>query len=261
MQKPATSHLGALPAGLAFLRRHPVLLLGLALLSMILSQLGPALELAAGVGPNPVFQPLFGFAGLLPLEMYFIPRLQAQLDAESLNAPQNPVATWHESFDARWVRTFLTRLGLSLVIGFILAIGLAIGLATGLTIVGVLFFFPGIVILTLFGWAPMRMLLRGDALLPALQWSQSAMARHWPRVIQAVLAMLLVGLVYLAVVGWGMSLIFPSMDPDQIPSALQRLKHPAFWLVNLTGGALNLWFSCALLALYQRLEGTVAGSV
>jgi hypothetical protein len=244
MRTPPPSHLGALCEGILLLRRHPVLAVGLCVLAMALAQLGPALELAAGAGPNPLLQPIFGFAGLLPLEMYFIPRLQARLDAETLNTPGNPSAEWSGSFDTRWLRTFLARLGLSLAIG--------LGL--------LLFLVPGVVILTLFGWAPMRMLLRGDALLPALRWSQSAMARHWPRIVQAVLAMVLVALVYQVGASWAMDRLLPAGDPSLGPGALLRLKHPAFWVFNLLGGVLNLWFSCALLALYQRLEAAVATS-
>jgi len=242
MRTPLPSHLGALREGLALLRRHPWLAGGLALLAMGLAQLGPALELAARVGPNPLFQPIFGFAGLLPLEMYFIPRLQAQLDAETLDTAGNPQSGWREAFDGRWLRTFLARLGLSMAIG--------IGL--------LMFLIPGIVILTLFGWAPLRMLLRGEGLLPALRWSQTTMARHWPRVIQAVLAMMLVALLYQMGASWALDRLLPAADPDQIPAAIVRLKHPAFWVFNLTGGVLNLWLSCALLALYQRLEAAAA---
>jgi hypothetical protein len=211
---------------------------------MGLAQLGPALELAAGVGPSLLLQPIFGFAGLLPLEMYFIPRLQAQVDAETLDAPGNPAAEWRETFDGRWLRTFLARLGISVVIG--------LGL--------LLFLVPGIVVLTLFGWAPLRMLLRGDGLLVALRWSQAAMARHWLRIVQAVLAMVLVALVYQVAASWALDRLLPAADPDLGPGALLRLKHPAFWVFNLLGGVLNLWLSCALLALYQRLEVAVAGS-
>jgi hypothetical protein len=221
-----------------------VLSLGLAVLAMGLAQLGPALELAAGAGPSLLLQATFGFAGLLPLEMYFLPRLQARLDAESLNAPGNPEAQWPQTFDARWLRTFLARLGISIVTGF------------GF----LLFLIPGIVILTLFGWAPMRMLLRGDALLPALRWSQAAMARHWPRIIQAVLALMLVALVYQIGASWVLDRLLPNADPDLGPVALLRLKHPAFWLFSLLNGVMNLWFSCSLLALYQRLETAVASS-
>jgi hypothetical protein len=53
--------------------------------------------------------------------------------------------------------------------------------------------------------------------------------------------------------------LLPATDPDLGPAAIVRLKHPAFWLFNLLGGVLNLWLSCALLALYQRLEAAVAG--
>ncbi|MBK9795823.1 MAG: hypothetical protein IPP58_04905 [Holophagaceae bacterium] len=245
MRIPAASHLGALPEGLRLLRRHPVLAMGLALLAMGLAQLGPALELAAATGPSLLLQPIFGLAGLLPLEMYFLPRLQAQLDAETLNHPGNPAAGWQVLFDERWLRSFLARIGLSVIIG--------IGL--------LMFLVPGILIMTLFGWAPMRMLLRGDGLVPALKWSQSTMARQWPRIIQAVLAMMLVALVYQMGASWALDRVLPGMDPNLGPPPLVRLKHPAFWVFSLATGALNLWLSCALLALFQRLEATVADQV
>ena len=243
MRVALPSHLGALREGITLLRRHPPLSLGLALLAMLLAQLGPALELAAGAGPSLLLQPIFAFAGLLPLEMYFIPRLQAQLDAEGLNSSGNPVARWRETFDGRWLQTFLLRLGLSLAIG--------LGL--------LMFLVPGVIILILFGWAPMRMLLRGDSLLPALKWSRSAMARHWPRIVQAVLAMMLVALAYQVGAGWVLDRLLPAADPHLGPAAMVRLRHPAFWVFNLLGGGLNLWLSCALLALYQRLEAAVSG--
>jgi hypothetical protein len=217
-------------------------MLGLALLAMGLAQLGPALELAAGVAPSLVSQVIFGFASILPLEMYIIPRLQAQLDAETLDSPGNPLAAWRDTFDGRWLKAFLARLGL----GMAVFVGLNLFLA------------PGIVVLTLFGWVPLRMLIRGDGLMAAMHLNRSAMARHWPRIIQAVLAMMLVALIYLMGVGWAMSHLLPTTDPELIPSALLRLKHPAFWVFNFTGGLLNLWLSCALLALFQRLEATVA---
>ncbi len=241
MRTPPPSHLGALSEGFKLLKRHPWLVLGLAVLAMFLAQLGPALELAAGVGPNLIFQAIFGFAGLLPLEMYFIPRLQAQLDAETRNDAANSLGGWREAFDGRWLRTFLARLAISVAIG--------LGL--------LLFLIPGILILTLFGWAPMRMLLRGDGLLAALKWSQATMVRNWPRVIQAVLAMMLVAMAYQMAASWALDRLLPTMDPDLGPGALLRLRHPAFWCFNLLGGTLNLWLSCALLALYQRLEASV----
>jgi len=153
------------------------------------------------------------------------------------------VARWRETFDGRWLQTFLLRLGLSLAIG--------LGL--------LMFLVPGVIILILFGWAPMRMLLRGDSLLPALKWSRSAMARHWPRIVQAVLAMMLVALAYQVGAGWVLDRLLPAADPDLGPAAMVRLRHPAFWVFNLLGGGLNLWLSCALLALYQRLEAAVSG--
>ena len=242
MRTPMPSHLGALREGLAMLFRHPLAFLGLAVLAMALAQLGPALELAAKVGPSLLIQPIFGFVGLLPLEMYFIPRMQARLDAELRNHPGNPASAWHEVFEGRWLRAFALRLGLSVAIG--------LGLLC--------FLIPGILVLTLFGWAPMRLLLRGDAPMAALKWSQAAMARQWPRIVQAVLAMLLVALLYQIGAGWALDRLLPAVDPEVGPGALLRLKHPAFWLFNLLGGGLNLWLSCSLLALFHRLEAGAA---
>jgi hypothetical protein len=241
MRRLPTSHLGALREGLSLLFRHPWLSLGLALLAMVLAQLGPALELAAGVGPSLVLQALFGFAGLLPLEMYFVPRLEAQLDAETRNPAGNPADAWRATFEGRWAKAFLLRLGLSLAI--------ALGL--------LLFIAPGLLILAIFGWAPLRMLVRGDSALAALRWSQAAMARHWPRVVQAVLAMALAALLYQVAAGWALDRLLPASDPDLGPGAVLRLKHPALWAFNLLGGAVNLWISCALLALFHRLEDSL----
>jgi hypothetical protein len=241
MRPRPPSHLGALHEGFALFRRHPFVVLALSCLAMLLTQMGPALELAARVESTLVLQAVFGFVALLPLEMYFLPRLMARLDAETLDLPGNPTASWEERFDARWVRSFLARLGLSVAIG--------LGL--------LLFFIPGLIVLTLFGWMPLRILLRGDDLMEALRWSQSAMARHWPRIVQAVLAVILVALSYQLGAGWLLDRVLPPSPPDLGPDALLRLKHPAFWVFNLLGGALNLWISCTLLALYHRLEAAV----
>lgn len=238
------SHLGSLREGVSLLRRHPGLVLGLGLLAMLLAQLGPVLELAAKAGRNPMLQPIFGAVGLLPLEMYLLPRLQAQLDAEQLDPPGNRRGTWTDTFDHRWLPTFGARMLLSFAAG--------LGL--------VLFILPGILVLTLFGWAPLRMLLRGDRLVEAFRWSQAAMARHWLRVVQAVLAMVLVLLAYQAISAFAVQRLLPGLDPDLGPDAWLRLRHPAFWVIGFTGGLLNLWLTTSLLALYHRLEVAVQTS-
>ena len=241
MATPHPSHLGALREALALLRRHPGLSLGLALLATVLAQLGPALELAAGVSPSPITQLVFGMVGLLPMTMYFHPWLQARLDAETRNLAGNPEAIWQATFDTRWLRTFV----------FVMGLGVAVGLGVAL------FVLPGIILLTLFGWGPLHMLLRGDDLLSSLRWSQAAMVRHWPRIVQAVLAIALIVLVYMTSVGLVMNKLLPSLDSDQIPSALLRLKHPAFWVFSFLNSLMNLWMSCTLLALYHRLEASL----
>lgn len=236
-----TSHLGALREGLNLVRRHTGLTLGLAVMAMSLAQLGPALELAAGAEHNLLLQPLFAAVSLLPLEMYFLPRLQARLDAEVCNRPQNHEDTWRQTFETRWLAAFGARVVLSIAVG--------LGL--------VLLIVPGVVVLTLYGWVPTRMLLRGHGLLDSLRWSQAAMVRHWPRMVQAVLAMVMVLLLFQLISGMVLGLLLPAIDPEVGPDAWLRLRHPAFWVINLCGGLLNLWFSCSLLALYHRLERLV----
>lgn len=241
MRAPQPSLLGSLREGLSILRRHPALTLGLTVLAMALSQLGPALELAAKAEPSLLFQSLFGAVGLLPLEMYFFPRFQARLDAELLNPPKNQLAIWTRTFDQRWLLTFGVRMIVSVMVG--------VGM--------VLFIVPGVILLTIFGWAPMRVLLRGDTLMDAFRWSQAAMARHWPRVVQAVLAMVMVLLVYQAASGYVLERLLPNLDPQFGADAWLRLRHPAFWILGFTGGFLNLWLTATLLALFHRLEAAV----
>ena len=244
MRSVPPSHLGCLREGITLLRRHPALTLGLALLAMLLGQLGPALELAAKAGASTVIQPLFGAVGLLPMEMYLLPRLQARLDAEALDQAKNRREGWVQTFDGRWLRTFGARMLLSLLAG--------VGL--------VLFILPGILVLTLFGWAPLRVLLRGDSLMDAFRWSQTTMARHWPRVVQAVLAMAMVLLAYQMISTYALAHVLPSVNQELGPDAWLRLRHPAFWILGFTSGLLNLWLTTSLLALYHRLEAAAQAS-
>lgn len=244
MRTVPPSFMGSLREGLGHLRRHPGLAFTLALLAMLLGQLGPALELAAKAGSNPAVQPLFGAVGLLPMEMYVLPRLQARLDAEGLDPAQNRYQDWTHTFDARWLPAFGVRLLLSLLVGM------------GLLV----FILPGILLLTLFGWAPMRVLLRGDRMSEAFRWSRTAMVRHWPRVVQAIIAMAAVLMIYMGVSTVVLNHLLPGLNPDQGPSAWLRLRHPAFWVLGFIGGLLNLWLTTSLLALYQRLEAAVQGA-
>lgn len=239
MRSVPPSHLGCLREGISLLRRHPALTLGLALLSMLLGQLGPALELAAKASSNQLAQVFFGFMGILPMQMYFLPRFQARLDAEVLNSPQNRLEVWTSTFDTRWL----------------LAFGIWL-----LFVLGMLLILPGIVLLAFFGWAPLRVLLRGDSLMDAFRWSQAAMMRNWPRVVQVVLAMVMVFLAYLMVSTYALAHVLPSLNPDLGPDAWLRLRHPAFWILGFTSGLLNLWLTTSLLALYHRLEAMAQAS-
>ena len=148
---------------------------GLALLALILAQLGPALELAEGV-VNPRSSPSSGSRGSCPLNCTSCYR--PQLDAEVLDVRELlPLSDWRALFDRRWLPTFLLRIGLSIAIG--------LGL--------LMFDVPGIVVMTLFGRAPLRPLLRGDTRPPPCAGASS----HGPPLAsdRAVLALMLVAMV------------------------------------------------------------------
>lgn len=236
------SQLGALAEGLALLRKHPWTALGLVLLAVLLGQLGPALELLAGATDNRAAQVVLGFAALLPLELYALPRWLAHLDAEGVDDPSNPASGWRPDFERRWLPAFAAKM-LVLVLG---------ALGCGLIL-------PGLVIFTFFGWAPTRMLLRGDRLGAALRWSGRAMLRTWPRIVQAALLILAIWMLGQLLIGLALGPVLPQ-DPQAIPDALLRLRHPAFWIAGAINGLLYLWISAAFLALYHRLERLVQTS-
>lgn len=232
----------ALLDGLRFLRRRPAWTFGLLMLGTLLGQLGPALELLAKADRNPFTSMALGWAAALPLEFYFIPRWISRLDADQLDAPGNPAASFPGLFDQRWLRAF----GASLVVQALGGMGLF------------LLVIPGVIVLTLLGFAPMRILLRGDAFGDALRWSAGAMARHWPRIIQAALAILLVAFACALGVALAESAIFARFGADG-PDAWTRLIHPAAWGFQALGTLALLWLSAAFLSLYQRLERLAAG--
>lgn len=126
--------------------RHPWISLAICILGTGLSGLAPLLMVRGGLGDNPAIENLLLFVALLPLDMYFLPRLVLRLDAETLGHPKNPVDGWKEAFEARWLRAFGAKV--------------LLGVAAGLGIL--MFILPGLAVLFCFGWAPMRVLLRGE---------------------------------------------------------------------------------------------------
>ncbi|HET8716090.1 MAG TPA: hypothetical protein VFM16_09715 [Holophagaceae bacterium] len=233
----------ALLDGLRFLRRRPGWTFGLLALGTLLGQLGPALELLAKAGRNPLSAMALGWAAALPLEFYFIPRWISRLDADLLDAPGNPAGRFPELFDQRWLRAF----GASLLVQALGGMGL------------LLLLIPGIILLTLLGFAPMRILLRGEPLGDALRWSAGAMARHWPRIVQAALAILLVAFAGALGVALAETTLFARYGADG-PDAWTRLTHPAEWGLEAFSTLALLWLSAAFLSLYQRLERLAAGT-
>lgn len=239
---PPASQLGALREGTALLFRHPAHSLGLLVLAVLLGQLGPALELLAKTGNSLWAQFLFARVALLPLELYALPRWLSRLDAEAADDPSNPREGWLPGFETRWLRASLAYL-------LLFALG-------GL---GCLLILPGLLLFFFFGWAPIRMLLRGDPPSEALRWSGRTMLRFWPRIVQAALAVMAVGLLGVLLSVQTITAMLPAGTPENA-DALLRLRHPAFWLAGSLAGLVSLWSGAAFLALYHRLEKLVQSS-
>ena len=237
---PPRSQSGALADGFRFLARRPAWTAGLVLLGTLLGQLGPVLELLAKADKNPLMGMALAWVAVLPMELYFIPRWISRLDADLMDSPSNPQARWPALFEQRWLRAF----GAGLVVQVLGGLGL------------LLLIIPGVVVLTLAGFAPMRILLRGESFPDALRWSARAMARHWPRIVQAALAILLVAFAGSLAIALAENAVFTRFGADG-PDAWTRLKHPLVWASQALGSIALLWVSASFLSLYQRLEHLV----
>lgn len=233
----------ALAEGLRFLARRPGWTLGLLVLGTLLGQLGPALELLAKAGTNPLMGLALAWVAVLPMELYFIPRWISRLDADQVDDPANPQARWPALFDQRWLPAFGASLAIQALggLGFLLLI------------------IPGVIVLTLTGFAPTRILLRGASFGEALRWSIRAMAQHWPRIVQTALAILLLAFAGALALALAESALFASSGPAG-PDAWTRLKHPFIWGSQALGTLTLLWVSASFLSLYHRLEALVAGA-
>ena len=230
--------------GFQFLGRRPWWTLGLVALGTLLSQLGPVLELLAKSGNNPLIALALAWVAVMPMELYFIPRWISRLDADLVDDPSNPAAKWPELFDQRWLRAF----GASLLVQVMGGIGM------------LFLIIPGVIILTLLGFAPIRVLLRGDSMGDAARWSARAMARHWPPIVQIALAILLVAFAGTLAASLAQNAVFARFGTAG-PDAWTRLKHPLIWSSQLLGSVTLLWVSASFLSLYHRLESLVAAPV
>ena len=233
MRASPLSDLSPIAAGTGFLWRHPLQTLGLTLLTVVLSFLGPVLQLWALLPDESMVSMILAVVAMVPLELYFMPRFILALDAEALDHPQNPENAWRATFETRW----LAASGAKALLYF--------SVATAATCLLV----PGILLLAIFGWTPWRVLLRGDSLGAAAKNSASLMVRLWPRVL--LLFSVLIGIYLVAILGgvWFQSRLVPAPLTPWI-----RLTHPAVWTIDFMGGLMNLWISSICLALYHRLE-------
>ncbi|MDP2875107.1 MAG: hypothetical protein Q8O00_02915 [Holophaga sp.] len=224
--------------GFGYLRRHPEWALAIAGITALLSALGPLLQIKLGLPNDVITEFALKAVCVLPLELYFVPRLLMQLDAETLNRPENPEKQWRQNFEERWLKAFGARIVLYL---FFMA--------------GIAFFvIPGMVVLILFGWMPLRVLVRGEAIPQAARSSASLMTKAWPQVLRGTMAILALFFLLSLGVGWGLHRVIPE------PTAWQRLTHPILWVAHALSGALELLLSACFLALYHAVEPPIQSS-
>ena len=212
--------------------RHPWISLAICILGTGLGGLAPLLMVRGGLGDNPAIESLLFFVALLPLDFYFLPRLALRLDAETLGHPKNPIDGWREAFEVRWLRAFGAKV--------------LLGMAAGLGIL--LFILPGLVVLFCFGWAPMRVLLRGESIREACIGSLDLMRRLWPLAVSRALLVLLIGMTISGSMQYAIGAFHPLTDPKS------ELLSPLFWGEQFLGSMVSVWTATSLLALYQRLE-------
>jgi hypothetical protein len=224
--------LASLQEGTRYLTRRPLAALGIAALGMLLASLAAVLQIQANLPEDPMVDAALTFASLLPLELYFIPRFLIATDAQAGQNPLNTADQWRLRFEERWLRAFWGKAALALATG--------IGLS--------LFIIPGLMVLMAFGWAPLRILLRGESILQAAKGSVQMMARSWRRVILATSAMAMVYLSCIVLLSYLIGLAV------QEPTVRVRLTHPLIWVGNFFGSLLSVWLSACLLALFRRLE-------
>lgn len=232
MTEALPTSLSVLSAAFRHLRRHPGLVFGIATLTALFSALGPLLQLRFALGNDLVVELALRAVSLIPLELYFVPRFLAMLDAETAGRPENAPDQWRDRFEERWLKAFGARVLLYLICG-----------------VGLMFFLvPGLVAMAVFGWAPLRVLLRGDSLPRAFRASTELMARTWPVVLRAALGVLALYFLVVLALSLGLGRVYPE------PTPWQRLTSPLIWGLQALSGLLELFLSATFLALYQAVE-------
>lgn len=215
--------------GLSRLTARPGIFLGMTLLSTAFLALSPLLRVRLHLPADQGGDMGAQIVAMLPLEIYALPRLLAYLDAQTRGHEGNPKATWQETFESRWWRSTLARLSF-----FIL---FAIGIASCVV--------PGLFVLLAFGWAPTRILLRGDGLREGFRGSARLMLRAWPRVVFIVLVTYFLQVLLVAP--------FVSVRASSGLS-IDSYRSLGYWGQAFLTGALGIWFSSVLLALFQAVE-------
>jgi len=228
----ANSDLTCLADGTRFLVRRPLHVLMLGTLGMALSILAPWIQLRAGLPDDLITASALIAATVLPLELYFIPRFLMEVDAEAGGNPLNAAGAWKVRFEERWLRAFLAKA----------LLGLAVGLGMSFLLL------PGLMVLLAFGWVPLRVLLKGEALQVAAKGSLRMMTLYWRRAVLTTSAMVVVYLIAAMAVAMAVGHFLPD------PTLAQRITHPALWLANFLSSLLSLWLSACFLALFRRLE-------
>jgi len=215
------------------LRRHLLWLGALVLASVVLSLLPPALQLLFRLPPSLETEVLLRLVALLPMELYLVPRLLLRLDAELRNAPENPDAAWEATFERQWLRAAVAKL--------LLTAAVSLGLSA--------FLVPGLLLLFVFGWTPLRVLLRGESIGDAARGSLQMARQNWTGMV-AVGGFL--GLLYFTCVLM-LFLVIAVTVPD--PTPLDRLLRPVFWMGYCLSALVELALSLALLGLFHHVEG------
>lgn len=233
MRPSPLSDLQPLARGTGFLWRHPLQVVGLALLTVVLSFLGPVLQTWASLPDDPLISITLAVVAMIPLELYFMPRFILALDAEALDHPDNPKDSWQQTFEARWLSASAAKALLYLSVG----------------VAATCLLFPGLILLAIFGWTPWRVLLRGESLKEAAKASAILMARLWPHVLLPFGMILGIHLLAISGAMW----IQTRFVPDPVTPWIQ-LTNPVIWAIDFSGGLLNIWMSAICLALYHRLE-------
>lgn len=205
----------------------------IASLGALLAAFAISLQIYFDLPDDPAVDNLIVFVSVLPLDLYFIPRFLIRLNNQ-LNHNDKTIESdeWRQQFEERWLRVFITKTLLAIIIG--------IGLC--------MLVLPGVIIIVLFSWSPLCVLLRGESILQAAKSSMAIMGLAWRKIIIVTIAMSIVCLLVAIVTTFCVNFFLGE------PTAKLRLMHPAIWVSNFVGSLLGLWFSTCLLILYRSVE-------